>query len=63
MKVLTHDGRTLGGADALIYLASRLWWSRPVSAIAQIPAVRRLLWRGYRWIAAHRSCIRGACRV
>ena len=63
MKVLTHDGRTLGGAEALIYLASRLWWSWPVWAVAQIPVVHRLMRRGYRWIAANRSCVGATCRV
>jgi predicted DCC family thiol-disulfide oxidoreductase YuxK len=63
MKVLTHDGRALGGADALIYLAGRVWWGWPVWAAGQIAPVRGLMRRAYRWIAANRHCVGGACRV
>src|SRR5439155_20981869 len=28
MRVLTKDGHDIGGADAVIFLAQRTWWSR-----------------------------------
>jgi hypothetical protein len=63
MKVLTREGETVGGADALIYLAGLNWWSWPVWAAGKIPVLRRLFRRGYRWFAARRSCVSGTCDV
>src|SRR5688572_22874409 len=37
MRVLTREGRTLGGADAIVFLARRVWWMSPLSWIAQLP--------------------------
>src|SRR5437899_2969301 len=29
MRVLTHNGEDLGGADAVIFLARQIWWAWP----------------------------------
>jgi predicted DCC family thiol-disulfide oxidoreductase YuxK len=68
MRVLTRENRNLGGADAVIFLAGRIWWSSPLQLVAKLPGVRGFLDRGYRWIAAHRGCTHFAgrdalCRV
>jgi predicted DCC family thiol-disulfide oxidoreductase YuxK len=61
MRVLTRDGRDLGGADAVIFLARQVWWAWPFHALAQLPGVHRLVDRSYRWIATHRGCTHIAC--
>jgi predicted DCC family thiol-disulfide oxidoreductase YuxK len=56
IRVLTADGRGIGGADAVVFLARQFWWAWPFAALAQSPAMHKLLGRGYRWIAAQRDC-------
>lgn len=56
MRLLTPQGLQLGGADAVIFLARRIWWAWPLYFLARIPGMRRVLWAGYRWIAARRHC-------
>jgi len=56
MRILTEDGQVFGGADAVIFLARQLWWAAPFASIARIPSIHTLLDRGYRWMAAHRTC-------
>ena len=61
MRVLTAQGKRYGGADAVIFLASRVWWAWPLVAFAQIPGVMPLLRAAYRRIAAQRSCASYGC--
>jgi alginate O-acetyltransferase complex protein AlgI len=56
MRVLTANGQVIGGADAVIFLARQLSWAAPFASIARVPAIHVLLDRGYRWVAAHRTC-------
>jgi predicted DCC family thiol-disulfide oxidoreductase YuxK len=56
MRVLTAGGAVFGGADAVIFLARKIWWMAPLAFVARRPAAYRLLDRLYRWVAAHRSC-------
>jgi alginate O-acetyltransferase complex protein AlgI len=60
MRVITGDGRVLGGADALIYLG-RVFW-RPLFGFTLIPGVKPLLRMAYRFLARRRNCGDGACR-
>jgi predicted DCC family thiol-disulfide oxidoreductase YuxK len=61
LRVLAHDGRQFGGADAIIYIAQQIWWARPLGALAQLPGMRRVLRFAYRSIATRRHCLAGAC--
>src|SRR5206468_12632671 len=63
MRLLTADGRAIGGADAVVFLARQIWWAWPFAALAQSPAMHKLLDRGYRWIAAHRNCDHITCNL
>ncbi len=63
MRVLTAEGRDIGGADAVIFLAWQIWWAWPFAALARLPGMHKLLDRGYRWIAAHRGCNHIACSL
>ena len=63
MLILKPDGRTIGGADALVEIARRIWWAWPIFALAHIPGMMPLLRVTYRKFAANRYCMNGACRL
>src|SRR5438552_1621572 len=63
MRVLTSNGRDIGGADAVIFLGRQIWWARPFVALARLPGTHKLFDRGYRWIAAHRGCDHIGCSL
>ncbi len=63
MRLLTVEGRDLGGADALVHLARGIWWAWPLFAVSLLPGVRPLLRAGYRWVARDRHCRGGVCSV
>lgn len=63
MRVLPNGGRPVGGADAVVFLASLYWWALPFVWAAKIPGAMPVLRAGYRWVAARRSCRHGACRL
>ena len=63
MKVLTPDGRILGGIDAALYVLHFIWWAFPLSVLGRIPPLHRLLDRFYRRFAARRHCPGGRCRI
>ena len=61
MRFLRADGAVFGGADALLEISRHIWWAWPLRPAGRLPAVRKLLRSGYRWIARNRACARGAC--
>jgi predicted DCC family thiol-disulfide oxidoreductase YuxK len=63
MRVVTADGGRYGGADAIVYLAGRIWWAWPLYLSARVPGVQKLLEAGYQWFAAHRHCSSIGCKV
>jgi predicted DCC family thiol-disulfide oxidoreductase YuxK len=63
MRVLLRSGEKFGGADAIPVLASTIWWAWPIVLLARIPGARRLLGSAYRYVAARRYCIAGACDI
>lgn len=63
MKVLTRHGRLLGGADALLFLARKIWWAWPFWLFACLPGMRPALRWGYRRMAANRYCHGGSCSM
>jgi predicted DCC family thiol-disulfide oxidoreductase YuxK len=63
MKLLAADGRIYGGADALVQIARNIWWAWPLYALAQIHGVMVLFRAIYRYIAANRNCLNGACSI
>ena len=56
LRFLLADGHHYGGADAVLALAREIWWARPLVWIFSPPAMMPLARRGYRWVAARRSC-------
>ena len=63
MLVLTTNGQLHAGADALLYLARRIWWARPIAFLGRLPPLYHLMVKAYRLIAANRMCLGGACPV
>ncbi len=64
MRVLTSEGRVLGGASALVYLTGRIWWTYPLYALSKLPGAMKPLHKLYRWIARHRRrCAAGSCAM
>jgi len=63
MRLRLADGRSLGGADAIVEIARRIWWAWPLWAISRIPFVMPVLRAGYRVLAANRHCVNGVCLI
>jgi predicted DCC family thiol-disulfide oxidoreductase YuxK len=61
LRFLLSDGSQYGGADAVLAVARKIWWARPLVWLAHIPGMMDALRRGYRWVAAQRSCAAAAC--
>ncbi|MHC4446970.1 MAG: thiol-disulfide oxidoreductase DCC family protein [Planctomycetota bacterium] len=61
MRVLTARGEILGGTDAVVHLAKRIWWGWPLAAAAQIPGAFPALRSFYRFVA-RRRCRSGQCK-
>jgi predicted DCC family thiol-disulfide oxidoreductase YuxK len=56
MRVLTGEGQVLGGAQAVTFLAGKIWWAWPLHAATKLPGMQPLLRAVYRWVADHRHC-------
>jgi len=63
MRLITTDGRNLGGADALVEIARAIWWAWSVSLLARLPGVMPVLRIAYRCLAARRHCFGGVCKL
>jgi predicted DCC family thiol-disulfide oxidoreductase YuxK len=63
MRVLLRNGKSFGGADAIMELARYVWWAWPLVALVQISGMRRALRAAYRRVAARRSCLGGSSKL
>jgi membrane bound O-acyltransferase family protein/DCC1-like thiol-disulfide oxidoreductase len=63
MKLRTREGRILGGADAAVYIARRIWWAWPIWLMSRIPGGMPMMRRGYRFVARRRHRISRACAL
>ena len=61
MQFLLSDGSRYGGADAAVELAREIWWAAPLVWLSKIPGAMEILRKGYRWVAANRSCAAAQC--
>ena len=61
LRLVLDDGRLFAGADAYRYVMARLWWARPLGALAGAPGLRRVFDAGYRAFADNRLGISHAC--
>lgn len=63
IQLLLANGRRLGGADALRFLANEIPWLRPFAWMSRLPGIRSACDRGYAWVARNRHCLGDTCRV
>ena len=61
MQFLLSDGSRFSGADAAVELAREIWWAEPLVWVSKIPGMMDVLRKGYRWVAANRSCAAAQC--
>jgi predicted DCC family thiol-disulfide oxidoreductase YuxK len=61
MQFLFSDGTRYGGAAAAVALARQIWWGRPLVWLSRIPGMMELFRKGYRRVAASRSCAAVSC--
>ncbi|HEY6227861.1 MAG TPA: DCC1-like thiol-disulfide oxidoreductase family protein [Verrucomicrobiae bacterium] len=57
IRFLSAGGKLTGGADALVEVARRIWWTRAAVWMTKFPGVMWLLRRGYAAVAARRHCL------
>lgn len=63
MWFLPAGAPALNGIDAWIGLLRHVWWLQPLAVAIGLPGIKRLAQAVYRWIARHRYCIAGRCRI
>lgn len=63
MKLFLPDGRSLGGAAAVAWLCRRVGWLWPLGVWLELPGIRGMAARVYRWWARHRSRDERPCPV
>lgn len=63
MKLQTTQGDILGGVDALLHIARRIWWCWPIWMVAQVPGVKGIFGMIYRRIARRRHKLSGVCQI
>jgi predicted DCC family thiol-disulfide oxidoreductase YuxK len=63
MWVLPAGAPAQNGVNAWIELMRHVWWLKPVAMAIGLPGIKRLAQAVYRWIARHRYCIAGRCRI
>ena len=49
LRVITPDGRVLGGTAGLVHLCGKMWWVWPVWLMARVPGGNWLRDGGGRW--------------
>jgi predicted DCC family thiol-disulfide oxidoreductase YuxK len=63
MWVLPAGGPPLNGVGAWIGLMRHVWWLKPFAVVLGLPGIKRLAQAAYRWMARHRYCLAGRCRI
>lgn len=63
MQLQLADGTLLGGADAILEIARRIWWAWPLWLLGKLPGAMVLFRWGYRILAANRHCFNDACVI
>jgi predicted DCC family thiol-disulfide oxidoreductase YuxK len=63
MRLRLVDGTVFGGAEAVVEIARRIWWAWPLWALSRLPGAMRTMRTAYDWVARHRGCANGACRL
>ena len=56
-------GRRLVGAEAVMWLARRVWWLWPLGFVGWLPGIRAITRAGYAWVARNRYCLGDVCTL
>jgi predicted DCC family thiol-disulfide oxidoreductase YuxK len=62
IRLLTHDGQLISGADVYLQVTRKIWWAWPFYALFSLPGFNGLLHAGYRSFARNRYCVSHACK-
>jgi predicted DCC family thiol-disulfide oxidoreductase YuxK len=57
VRVITADDRLIGGGDAFVYLARKIWWTWPLWLFSKLPGGLALIRVAYRFVAKHRGAL------
>lgn len=63
IKLLTVDRSKLGGADAVLHLAGKVFWSKRIITILKLRWVRTRVYKIYSWVARRKYCLEGGCAL
>lgn len=63
MKLLTTDGRILGGAVAIAWMCRRVLWLWPLGVLMGVPGLDVVTRWVYRWVARNRYCLGDVCEL
>ena len=63
MRLLQADGKTFGGAEALLEISRHYRLAWPVRQLARVPVVRCGFRAFYWWVARLRPCANGPCTL
>ena len=63
MRVLPRGGVPLNGLNQWIGLMRHVWWLKSLAAGLNLPGIRPLGGAVYRFLARHRYCLGGRCRM
>ncbi len=53
LRLLLPDRTVLSGTDAALYLARRIWWTRPLALAARLPGAKAALHRLHERLGHH----------
>ena len=63
MKLLTPDGRILGGPVAIAWMCRRVAWLWPVGVLMVTPGLHAVTRWVYQWVARNRYCRGDVCTL
>lgn len=63
MKLLTTDGRILGGSVAIAWMCRRVLWLWPLGVLMGVPGLDVVTRWVYRWVARNRYCLGDVCEL
>jgi len=63
IRLILADGVLISGADVYIEIMRRLRWTLPLALILNLPVLRWLTWKVYRFVNRNRFAISRACNL
>lgn len=63
MKLLTPEGRIVGGPIAIAWMCRRVFWLWPLGVLMVIPGLDAVTRWTYQWVARNRYCLGDVCTL